>query len=349
MALKLNLTVDGSSPDSLLKGARQIVQHVRPEWPQDQLKFKVYTAGFTNHLVGVWCGDTTSQVLVRVYGSKTEMFIDRDTERRTFEVLHRAGCGPALYAVFDNGLSYGFTQGVTLTATLVTHQPVWRAITKHMAKYHKIKEGDLEHPVLFPKMRSFLSFVPVTFEGAGMQMRIDACGYSKHLLSKEIDELEEHLTGLGCPVVFSHNDLLLANIVWEETTSTVGFIDYEYGGTNYQPFDIGNHFSEFAGVEKVDYSWYPCAEFQRQWLRSYLSHYREVPEEQVPDIEVELWYTWTNKFALASHLLWGTWAMVQATCSSIDFDYLGYGITRINEYFKRKDEFLSLTAPTSSQ
>lgn len=27
----------------------------------------------------------------------------------------------------------------------------------------------------------------------------------------------------------------------------VRFIDYEYAGYNYQAFDIGNHFNEFAG------------------------------------------------------------------------------------------------------
>lgn len=30
-------------------------------------------------------------------------------------------------------------------------------------------------------------------------------------------------------------------------TGRVRFIDYEYAGYNYQAFDIGNHFNEFAG------------------------------------------------------------------------------------------------------
>lgn len=35
-------------------------------------------------------------------------------------------------------------------------------------------------------------------------------------------------------------------------TGHVRFIDYEYAGYNYQAFDIGNHFNEFAG--RGDYS-----------------------------------------------------------------------------------------------
>lgn len=30
----------------------------------------------------------------------------------------------------------------------------------------------------------------------------------------------------------------------------VRFIDYEYSSYNYQAFDIGNHFNEFAGLLK---------------------------------------------------------------------------------------------------
>lgn len=31
----------------------------------------------------------------------------------------------------------------------------------------------------------------------------------------------------------------------------VKFIDYEYAGYNYQAYDIGNHFNEFAGKCKL--------------------------------------------------------------------------------------------------
>ncbi|XP_069196005.1 ethanolamine kinase 1 [Procambarus clarkii] len=342
MTLKLELTVDGSSPGGLQNGAKEIARHIRPEWNQDKLKFKVYTDGITNQLIGVWHDDKNTQLLVRVYGSMTEMFIDRDTEKSTFEVLNKAGCGPQLYATFENGLSYGFTEGIPVTPELVVREPIWKSVSQEMATYHKVKKGDLEHPILFRKLRSFLNITPSRFNDINKQKRIDECGYDKSLLIKETDELESCLTGLGCPVVFSHNDILLGNIIWNESTQKVGFIDYEYGGANYQAYDIGNHFNEFAGVDEVDYSRYPCPDFQRQWLRSYLSHYQEIPQEQVLDIDVEVWYVWVNKFALASHVFWGTWAMIQAYYSSIDFDFIGYGITRLNEYFKRKNQFLNL-------
>lgn len=342
MVVKLNLTVDGTSLEGLQEGAKHIVRHVRPEWNEADLQFKLYSEGITNQLIGVWSDDRDKQLLVRVYGSMTEMFIDRDKERRNIEILHKAGCGPQLYATFDNGLSYGFTKGVPLSTDLNYEERVWKAVSREMAIYHKIEEEDKEDPMLFPKLRHFLSLLPTKFKDAEKQKRIDECGYSKVLISQETDEMESYVTCLNCPVVFSHNDILLGNIIWNETTQKVNFIDYEYGGTNYQPYDIANHFNEFAGVDDVDYSRYPGADFQRRWLRNYHSHYQGIPAEQVKDDEVEAWYIWVNKFALCSHLFWGAWAMVQAHYSSIDFDYLGYGITRIDEYFKRKEEFLNL-------
>lgn len=66
-------------------------------------------------------------------------------------------------------------------------------------------------------------------------------------LRAEIDRLHTVLGEIESPVIFAHNDLLLGNILVDEETDTVRFIDYEYAAYNYQAYDIGNHFAEFAG------------------------------------------------------------------------------------------------------
>jgi ethanolamine kinase len=63
------------------------------------------------------------------------------------------------------------------------------------------------------------------------------------------------LENIGSPIVFSHNDLLLNNIILQRDTGgnpvNVAFIDYEYAMLNYQAFDIANHFIEFAGMYMI--------------------------------------------------------------------------------------------------
>ena len=44
-------------------------------------------------------------------------------------------------------------------------------------------------------------------------------------------------------------------------------------------------------------------------------------------------------YTLASHLFWGTWSLVQAGMSSIDFDFLGYSKLRYDGYAYHKDLF----------
>lgn len=63
----------------------------------------------------------------------------------------------------------------------------------------------------------------------------------------EFFQLYEKLSNTQSPIVFAHNDLLLGNIIYDANSGNVTFIDYEYAERNYQAFDIGNHFAEFAG------------------------------------------------------------------------------------------------------
>ena len=119
------------------------------------------------------------------------------------------------------------------------------------------------------------------------------------------------------------------------------FVDMEYGGYNYRGFDIGNHFNEFAGF---DYSkiWdmYPNKAEQYNFLHEYLLQLKGAAYH-VSDKELDDFYEEANKFALASHLFWGLWAVVQAKHSPIDFDYLKYAHERLEAYFAFKQKLES--------
>jgi ethanolamine kinase len=138
--------------------------------------------------------------------------------------------------------------------------------------------------------------------------------------------------------VFAHNDLLSGNIMYDEKSDVLYLIDFEYSSYSYRGFDISNHFNEYAGFD-CDYSLYPKKEAQHHFFRHYL--YPECPKKAT-EPELESLFIETNVYALASHLYWAAWAIVQARFSSIDFDYLEYFFLRYNEYKKRKTECLKL-------
>lgn len=110
---------------------------------------------------------------------------------------------------------------------------------------------------------------------------------------------------------------------------------------NNRGFDFGNHFNEYAGFE-CDYTRYPGPASQHTFFRAYLGEECGVsgrPTEvhaQLERLEAE-----ANVFALASHVYWGVWSLIQARYSPIDFDYLEYSSTRWGEYHSRKAGFVA--------
>ena len=52
-------------------------------------------------------------------------------------------------------------------------------------------------------------------------------------------------------------------------SSTMQFIDFEYGCYNYRGYDFANHWCEYAGFEG-DYSRYPDNKQQAKFVRAYL-------------------------------------------------------------------------------
>ncbi|KAH7704595.1 Choline/ethanolamine kinase family protein [Aphelenchoides avenae] len=70
-------------------------------------------------------------------------------------------------------------------------------------------------------------------------------------------------------LVFCHNDLLIHNILYDDKTEEVHFIDYGYGAVNNQLYDVANHFCEYAGLEDADYSRCPGEQDKRDFLRTY--------------------------------------------------------------------------------
>ncbi|XP_017063789.1 ethanolamine kinase [Drosophila eugracilis] len=292
-------------------------------------------------------------VLVRIYGNKTDLLIDRKAETQNFLLLHTYGLAPSLYATFKNGLVYEYVPGTTLNTDSVLCPEIWPLVARRMAEMHRKvrKHGESSAakpmPMIWKKTQSFLDLVPERFSDAEKHKRVKETFLPIGRLREEFNKLYEYLEALDSPIVFSHNDLLLGNVIYTQNLNTVNFIDYEYADYNFQAFDIGNHFAEMCGVDEVDYSRYPKREFQLKWLRVYLEEYLQ--RSHIQNEEVELLYVQVNQFALASHIFWTVWSLLQAEHSTIDFDYVSYAFLRYNEYLARKDEFLSLTAAKNNK
>jgi ethanolamine kinase len=131
---------------------------------------QLFTDGITNKLVGCFYNDldnnTADVILVRIYGNKTDLLIDRDAEKRNITVLHKHGLAPELFATFTNGLCYEYVPGYTLNPNNICEPKIWRLVATHMAKMHKLPltpEQSTAEPMLKTKTLRFLDLIPQQF------------------------------------------------------------------------------------------------------------------------------------------------------------------------------------------
>ncbi|XP_014969003.1 choline kinase alpha isoform X4 [Macaca fascicularis] len=225
-------------------------------------------------------------------------------------------------------------------------------IAEKMATFHGMKMPFNKEPKwLFGTMEKYLNEVlRIKFtEESRIKKLHKLLSYN---LPLELENLRSLLESTPSPVVFCHNDCQEGNILLLEGQENsekqkLMLIDFEYSSYNYRGFDIGNHFCEWM----YDYSYekypffranirkYPTKKQQLHFISSYLpafqNDFENLSTEEKSIIEEEMLLE-VNRFALASHFLWGLWSIVQAKISSIEFGYMDYAQARFDAYFHQK-------------
>ncbi|KAJ3324574.1 Ethanolamine kinase [Boothiomyces sp. JEL0866] len=308
---QLDLTIN---PEFLLKDSQIVVNALFPEWSEDDLVLSVCTNGITNKLVKATHKETQQNIIA----------------------LSEAGLCPPLYGRFNNGIVYGYVAGEVFTVKDMSDRHKSSLVAKTMAKWHNSLKDMNSKPGLFTTMWKWINSVPQTYSNSDKQQSFKESGFTLNQLREELLELQSHLEKLESPVVFCHNDLLSGNLIYDPEQDSCAFIDYEYGCPNYRGFDIGNHFCEFGGFD-CDWTKYPDEAFQKGWLKEYLG---AKGEGVVSDAKLDAIYREVLAFSLAAHFFWSLWALIQAEISDIDFDYIEYAEMRLQEYYRKKDEWL---------
>ncbi|KAK4636337.1 putative ethanolamine kinase [Fulvia fulva] len=313
-------------------------------------------------------------ILMRAYGKGTDVLIDRERELRSHNLLASLGLAPPLLARFDNGLMYSFIPGHVCSHKDLARPEIYRQVAKRLGQWHGSlpisaitatpmldAESDQKH--LNPRKGQSTRPYPNTW--TILQQWIDALPENtdkekerKSILNVELAEMSSKLgdtPGIdGKNYVFVHHDLLCGNvIVTEDDESTqnnaterpVTFIDYEYATPGNAAFDIANHFAEFAGYD-CEHSAVPAKSQRKEFIQEYVKSYRyhSISDNDTTAVDIdfqkdiETLYEQVEQFRGMPGLFWGVWALIQATISQIDFDYVTYAELRLSEYWAYKEE-----------
>ena len=347
-----DITIPLTSAD-LSQDVINLVLTIKPSWAGLALKTTLLMVGtcISNKLLGCYHGDkicNETGVLVRINGKGTEKIIDRDNEIKAINLLSAIEClnTAKLLAVFANGLCYEYLDGSTLDENTVRDPHIAKQIAIQMANMHFLCRA-IPAPVesgYGTVIAKFVANIPKSFSDETKQKAFETFP-NISLLQTEIQTIISAIDKLNLPIVLSHNDLLLANIIYDKSADKVKFMDFEYSAYNFNCYDIGNHFAEYAGLNEIDYSRYPDKDYQMNWLQNYLEriyYLQNKDPNTITPAELHTLYVGVNLSALAAHLYWTLWSLYQASNSTIEFDFLGFGKLRVDEYFAKKDTFLAL-------
>ncbi|XP_075998490.1 choline/ethanolamine kinase [Genypterus blacodes] len=328
--------------------------------PEEDFQIGIISGGLSNLLYlcslpdHVSCeGEEPRQVLLRIYGAILQGVDALVLESVMFAILAERTLGPRLYGIFPQGRLEQYLPNTTMRTHQLSDPSISAEIATKVARFHDmVMPFNKEPKWLFGTIDKYMDQV--------MQLRFTRDAHVKKYnklmkldLPAELESLRALLAATPSPVVFCHNDIQEGNILILEdkdgnSLERLMLIDFEYSSYNYRGFDFGNHFVEWM----YDYTYnewpfykatpenYPTREQQLHFIRSYLAERRggsEAPEDQTQEEEDMILEA--NRYALASHFLWGLWSIIQAKISKIEFGYMDYAQCRFEAYLKQKKLF----------
>ncbi|RRT71313.1 hypothetical protein B296_00032757 [Ensete ventricosum] len=276
------------------------------------------------------------KVLVRIYGEGVDVFFDRENEIQTFECMSQHGQGPLLLGRFANGRVEEFIHARTLSAPDLRDPDVSALIASKLREFHVRNMPGPRKVFLWERLRLWHK------EAIKMCSSEEIEEFHLDTLDEDITTLENILSTEDQSIGFCHNDLQYGNIMMDEEFRQVTIIDYEYASFNPIAYDLANHFCEMAAnyhtetPHILDYDKYPDVEERKRFIQIYLSSDNKTSE----DTEVEQMLRLTEKYALASHLLWGLWGIISEHVNEIDFEYMEYARQRLRQYWSMKPKVL---------
>ncbi|XP_056273799.1 choline/ethanolamine kinase [Pseudoliparis swirei] len=311
----------------------------------------LYLCSLPDHIPSV--GEEPHQVLLRVYGVILQGVDSLVLESVMFAILAERTLGPKLYGIFPEGRLEQYLPNTRMRTDQLSNPAISAEIASKLAHFHEMSMPFNKEPKwLLGTINKYLNQVM----SLNFVREAHVKKYTRLMklnLPAELESLCELLAATSSPVVFCHNDVQEGNILIlkdedHNSTDKLMLIDFEYSSYNYRGFDFGNHFCEWM----YDYTYnqwpfykarpedYPTREQQLHFIRGYLAEQRRRSETIMDQTQIEEdMITEANRYALASHFLWGLWSIIQAKISKIEFGYMDYAICRFDAYSKQKKLF----------
>jgi len=285
-----------------VKFTEDIFFELMPEWKGSTIKINMLKGGITNKLYRVHSkkGDVT----VRIYGDKTEVFINRDIETENMKRVARIGISPRLvkYMPEHRVTIVEFIPGYVLKNSDFLKKELHEKIVRPIRKIHK-------SGVVLPHIFNPLSKVKKMYKILN-NLGINCPEFDIEGVIKNLEKVSEIINIPDSEFITSHNDLLADNFVLAEDGhqgkyhESMYLIDWEYAGMAPRYYDLADMFQEILVPRDVE--------------KNIVEHYCEGKEFEKTLYLIDLFKPFPD-------IYWFIWSMIQHKISKIKFDYYNYG------------------------
>ena len=285
---------------------------ILPEWKGLDIRITELSGGITNKLYRIRSekGDYT----VRIYGDKTDLFINRDNEAHAIREISKIG-------VCSRLIKYLPEKGVTIVefiddAIVLTNQHFLDAALypKIVTPIRNIHTSGIRLQKVFNPLLEVMKMSAIL---AGIDVRhpeFDIAGTIDRLikLSSIINLPESEYT--PC-----HNDLLADNFILIKPeaadlyASPMYIIDWEYAGMAPRYYDIADMFQEILVPREAE---------------------KGIVAEYCKGMDVDRTLLFVDRFKPFPDIYWFLWSLIQLKYSKIDFDYYTYGRVKYENAMK---------------
>ena len=290
----------------------EVCYDLLPEWKGLDVRISQLSGGITNKLYRVRSekGDCT----VRIYGDKTDLFINREAEAHTITEMSKLGvCAPLVKYMPDKGVTIVeyIDDAIVLKNEHFLDASLYAKIVAPIRKIHAsgIRLKQVFNPLLeVMRMSAILARLDVTYD------EFDIAGTIQRLikLSSIINLPESQYT--PC-----HNDLLADNFILirdsarHRYASPMYIIDWEYAGMAPRYYDIADMFQEVLVPREAETA---------------------IVAEYCAGVDFDRTLLFVDLFKPFPDIYWFLWSLIQLNVSKIAFDYYTYGKDKYDNAMK---------------
>ena len=274
-----------------------------PEWKGLDVRITQLSGGITNKLYRIQSekGDYT----VRIYGDKTDLFINRDHEAHTITEMSKLGvCAPLIKYMPEQGVTIVefIDDAIVLTNDHFLDSSLYPKIMDPIRKIHSsgVRLKQVFNPLLeVMKMSAILSGLDVEYK------EFDIAGTIQRLI-----KLSSIINIPETEYVPCHNDLLADNFILikpeakDRYDSPMYIIDWEYAGMAPRYYDIADMFQEILVPREAE---------------------KGIVAEYCNGHDVDRTLFFIDLFKPFPDIYWFLWSLIQQNISKIAFDYYNYG------------------------